>query len=130
MSGLRILVTGSRDVDEAARWLICSVLNATLIDAERGGWAQGVTIVHGAARGVDTVAASWVRPPLVNEGHPADWAGLGKRAGMVRNLHMVSLGADLCLAFPRRSSVGTWGCIRAAADAGIPVRIYPLPDVS
>jgi hypothetical protein len=40
---------------------------------------------------------------------------------------MASLGAKLCLAFPRKGgSRGTWDCIRKAADAGIPVRIYPL----
>ena len=44
------------------------------------------------------------------------------RPGHVRNHHMVSLGADLCLAFPLGESRGTRGCMAAAHKAGIPVR--------
>jgi hypothetical protein len=40
---------------------------------------------------------------------------------------MVSLGADICLAFPQPGSKGTWDCARKAADAGIPVVLQTLP---
>jgi hypothetical protein len=43
---------------------------------------------------------------------------------------MVALGADICLAFPGPGSIGTWHCIKAAANAGIPVRIYPQLESS
>jgi hypothetical protein len=42
-------------------------------------------------------------------------------AGIYRNLHMVSLGADLCLAFIVDNSSGSSHCADAAARAGIDV---------
>jgi hypothetical protein len=57
---------------------------------------------------------------------PADWTKLGKSAGPIRNSEMVKFGADICLAFPDKDSVGTWDCLRKAVAAGIPVRIYPV----
>ena len=57
------------------------------------------------------------------EGHPAEWRG-GRLCGPERNAHMVSLGADLCLAFPLPSSRGTRNCMRLAREAGIPVYVY------
>ncbi len=123
---MRILITGSRDVDAHAERIVFGVVQDAVATALKV--TSDVVVVHGGARGVDTVAAFSV-PALMLERHPADWQTHGKRAGVLRNLHMVELGADVCLAFPRRSSVGTWHCIRAAADAGIPVRIYPLPEI-
>lgn len=38
---------------------------------------------------------------------------------------MVDLGADICLAFPTKSSIGTWDCVRRANAAGIRVIIVP-----
>lgn len=82
-----------------------------------------IILVHGAARGADSLAAEiWEQVGLATEAHPADWEGLGRKAGHVRNHHMVSLGADLCLAFPLGESRGTRGCMAAAHKAGIPVR--------
>ena len=124
---IRILVTGSREVDAVAERIVMAALADAVITAARVD--RDIVIVHGGARGVDTVAAFWA-PPILTERHPANWDVYGKRAGIVRNLGMVHAGADVCLAFPRRASVGTWHCIRAAADVGIPVRIYPLPDMS
>lgn len=122
---IRILITGSRDIDPEAERIVRAVLSDASVRAARVD--SEVVIVHGAARGVDTIAALYAGS--MGEPHPADWS-LGRRAGMLRNQQMVDLGAAVCLAFPRRSSVGTWGCIRAAADAGIPVQIYPLPEIS
>jgi hypothetical protein len=58
----------------------------------------------------------------------ADWATHGKAAGPIRNRKMLDAGADLVLAFPvgnSKTSPGTWDCIEAAAERGIPVRIFP-----
>jgi hypothetical protein len=121
---IRILITGSREVDGPAEVLISDVLAEVIKVA-----GPGATIVHGGARGVDTVASFWaVATGLQHEPHRADWDAHGKGAGHMRNAEMVALGASVCLAFPRRSSRGTWDCVRRAADAGIPVRIYPLPE--
>ena len=86
-----------------------------------GAWPFPV-VVHGAARGADShadhAAMNWGWTP---ERHPADWDRYGKSAGHRRNAHMISLGADVCLAFPLGESVGTRGCMQLAEAAGIPV---------
>jgi hypothetical protein len=99
-----------------------------------------LTVVHGAARGADSLAATWVRArpaaDVDEDPHPADWdtcapdcpPGHRKRkgnrewcptAGHRRNQAMVDVGADLLLAFPLPSSTGTWDCWRRAQAAGI-----------
>jgi len=129
MRSVRILVTGSRDIDGVAESIVVAALEQAQDDAFRAHRCS--TIVHGGARGVDTIASFWaLAGGLDAESYPADWERYGKRAGVMRNVQMVDRGADVCLAFPRRGSVGTWHCVRYAADAGIPVRIYPLPDLS
>lgn len=65
------------------------------------------------------------------ECHWPDWDRYGrKRAGFIRNQHMVDLGADLCLAFTRDNSRGTAHCALAAEAAGIPTIwiYYEDPD--
>jgi hypothetical protein len=128
MRPIRVLVTGSRDVDGRAE----AIVLAALEDAQDVGFRANrpMVVVHGAARGVDTVAGFWAAAVGVEvERYPADWERQGKRAGLLRNVAMVQRGADICLAFPRRASVGTWHCIRYAADQGIPVRVFPLPEI-
>ncbi len=132
MSGLRILVTGSRD------WTDRHLLHAALIDAIevygphliRDDGAPGdpridwelVTLVHGDARGADRIAASLGRALSFQvEPHPADWKTHGKAAGHIRNAEMVALGADVCLAFLLGASRGARGCMDLAEKAGIPV---------
>jgi hypothetical protein len=83
-------------------------------------------IVHGACpSGADAMAAEWARDYGVTaEPHPADWSGCGKAAGFIRNAEMVSLGADVCLAFYKQGAgnKGTDHCASQAEKAGIPVR--------
>lgn len=109
----RILITGSRD------WRRPDIIRAALVAHGPG------VVVHGAARGADTLAAlvakllKWPAEP-----HAADWKRDGKRAGHLRNARMVALGADVCLAFPGPDSIGTWDCVHRARAAGIPVHIF------
>lgn len=112
----RLLVTGSRD---SADW---ELMVQTLWDAS-ARFPSGAVLVHGACRGADRMAAhvwaellGWPTEP-----HPADWDTHGRRAGMLRNNHMVRLGADLCLAFLLPQSRGTRQCAEAAERAGIEV---------
>lgn len=121
----RILITGSREWD-----------NRQLMEDELDSWGQffdmggeWATLVHGAARGADSMAAaiweSWARPA---EAHPAKWdrkldGSYNKMAGFQRNQRMVDLGADICLAFLKTGAGnrGTRDCMDRAKRAGIEV---------
>lgn len=121
----RILVTGSRDWDD---WL---TIRAELEQAVMDAGTRTVLVVHGACpRGADRQAddyAKWMRSKGVSidvEPHPANWTLNGKRAGFIRNAHMVNLGADRCLAFIRNGSRGASHTAALAEQAGISVRRY------
>ena len=84
-----------------------------------------MVVIHGAARGADKLAEEAARAfGMTVEAHPADWETHGKAAGFRRNAEMVSLGADLALAFYKQGAgnKGTDHCARLAEAAGIPVR--------
>lgn len=113
----RLLITGSRQYTDRSM-VEGAIRTYSLPDA--------TTIVHGAARGADTLAAEVARSlGIPVEAHPADWSTYGRSAGIRRNEYMVSLGAYCVLAFPTPSSVGTWDCIRRAAASGLIVHVYP-----
>lgn len=127
----RLLVTGSRLWDDDP--VLCLHLSLAVQEAAPG---QPVVIVHGAARsGADKTADIWAcNHGIPLERHPADWERHGKRAGFIRNEEMVSLGADLALAFvlpcvlpscrkkKPHDTHGTAHCVALARKAGIPVK--------
>jgi len=118
----RILVTGSRD------WTDRNVIRTALVDAWINlGRPMNAVLVQGECHlgGADQIAAEiWRGWGLPVEGHPAEMGPDGHVLGPKRNAHMVSLGADLCLAFPLPSSRGTRNCMCLAREAGIPVHVY------
>lgn len=143
MADYRVLVTGSRDWRDWAA--VNAALDAVLREHER------VRVVHGACQsGADRFAKLWVADwrhsmsagSVEAEPHPADWKRHGKRAGFARNAEMVSLGADLCLAFilpcadpkcRRREPHGSHGathCADLAGKAGIEVRRFTARDIA
>lgn len=128
-SPLRVLVTGARTTTYAQEVYVGERLAFITAPARSAG--RPVVIVEGRCKtgGVDQAARLWAEltPGVTGESHPADWARYRKGAGPKRNAAMVALGADLCVAFPGRDSVGTWDCLKQAALAGIPGRVYPLP---
>lgn len=125
MADYRVLVTGSRTwIDYAT---ICEEIGVVLIErmAETGEAYPPVVIVHGAARGADTLAAKVAAElGLRTEAHPADWNHHGKAAGYRRNAKMVATRPDICLAFIRDGSRGATHCADLADKAGIPVRRF------
>jgi hypothetical protein len=72
-------------------------------------------------RGADTLAVEWAK----NRGVPfdvyvADWEGLGRKAGPIRNQRMLVEGKlDLVVAFP--CGKGTASMITLARNAGVDV---------
>lgn len=116
---MRILVTGSREWDD---W---GALSRVFTEIARQTFQLDVTLVHGGARGADTMAAKAARMlGWQVEEHPADWDKHGKGAGHIRNQEMVDAGAEFAVAFLKIGAAnrGTKDCIGRAAAAGIPVR--------
>ena len=111
----RLLVTGSRNWDDVAT--VKLALNKAV------NYLGGkVTLVHGGyPTGADDIADDWFIYANLGpvEVHPADWNMHGKHAGFLRNLLMVDLGADLCLAFIKSESHGCTTTANLAEKAGI-----------
>jgi hypothetical protein len=108
---MTVLVCGGRDYTDRARLF-------RLLDFNR---AKIGMIVHGGAKGADTLAGNWcyergVPMMLV----PAEWARFGKKAGFIRNEKMLAIGRpDLVVAFP--GGVGTAMMVQLAKQAGVRV---------
>lgn len=120
----QIIITGSRD------WTDPHTIHGAILaflreHGEGRGWDRPPTILHGGARGADTIADGIARRMGFDVWvFPADWARYGKSAGHRRNAEMISEGADVVLAFPLGESRGTRGCIRAAEAAGLRVVVH------
>lgn len=124
---LRIFVTGSRNWTDRNR--LYTAIEA--VCKARGHWnplndtAKDVTIVHGAAKGADTLADDWAKTFLAErEPYPADWEQYGKAAGPMRNTLMAKSHPDVCLAFLQPGSVGTVHAIKQAKKYDVEVIIH------
>lgn len=128
---MRILVTGSRHLREAHRETVISGIVAASRLVPFSPTDPGTLVHGGGIGGADWLAASiadnWVG--WTPEPHPADWDKHGRAAGPIRNTYMVQLGADVCVAFPQRASVGTIDCLKKAIAAGIMTLVIPVAEV-
>lgn len=125
MTAIRVLVTGARDWPEQHRNVIWRALDGAADGHEH------VTVIEGECPqgGADLYARQWAEQHGATvEPYPADWRRYGGHAGPIRNTAMVRAGADLCLAFPRKVSVGTWDCVRKARAAGIRTIVIALEE--
>ena len=86
------------------------------------------TVIHGGARGVDTVAGYWAaeRGYAVSV-HLADWEGLGQRAGFVRNKTMV-VACDAAIVVWDGESKGTAQTIELLKAARKPFVLVVLGE--
>lgn len=114
----RVLVCGGRDYSDKAR--VFAVLDH--YNAESGGFAA---LIHGAARGADSLAGEWAEargvPVLA---FPADWNAHGRAAGYIRNAQMIGEGKPtLVVAFP--GGRGTRNMIQQSRDCRVPVLEIP-----
>jgi len=78
------------------------------------------TIIHGGARGADTLADEWgKRMALRILAMPADWDRHGRSAGPLRNQAMLAKGPQLVVAFP--GGKGTADMVRRAREMNVDV---------
>lgn len=114
---MRLLVCGDRN------WTDYELLQTVLDDfADVHDWK--LTLIHGAARGADSMADRWAEDcgfPI--ERYPADWDHHGKRAGPIRNAVMLATGVDVVIAFHDDlvNSRGTKHMVTIARRAGVRV---------
>lgn len=109
----RVLVCGGRDYRD--RESAFKVLDAA-------HYANPIEcIIHGTARGADSIAAEWAESRLIPiEPYPADWKRHGSGGGPIRNQRMLDEGKPhMVIAFP--GGYGTADMIRRAEAAKVPV---------
>jgi hypothetical protein len=92
----RILVCGGRDYADTK-------LLERILDCAVDKWGKdGIVIIHGGARGADSLAGRWAeyhKIECIEE--KADWKKHGKSAGPIRNQKMLDEHApDIVVAFP------------------------------
>lgn len=112
-----MLICGSRD------WPDHAIVREVIEDlAQQHG--DELTIIHGGARGADTIAHEICMGLGVRtEVFLADWERYGRGAGYMRNTKMLNTGPDLVVAFHMHNSSGTGHTVRQAKDRGIPLLV-------
>lgn len=91
---MKVLVCGGRDYADFRK------LSATLYALHS---EEPITlIIHGAARGADSLAGMWaVQNKVPMKTFPANWKKHGRSAGPIRNREMLTAAQpDLIVAFP------------------------------
>lgn len=146
MNEYRILVCGGRDYGRqwnGTEWVVNEhevhrlyrVLEIAIRNCREGDETRPVVIIHGAARGADSLAASFVeycrRNPsfgidnIREDAYPADWDRYRKAAGPIRNQQMLTESQPhVIVAF--KGGNGTADMIRIGRKAGVPV--YEVKD--
>lgn len=119
---MRVLFTGGRDFKDIDYFL-------ETVEGFEKQHGQITEIIHGGARGADTMAEILFIYFKTSEEHAreisrtrkdAEWDKYGKRrAGPIRNQVMVDLKPDWCIAMPGNN--GTADCVKRCKKAGIPV---------
>lgn len=84
-----------------------------------------IEVIHGAARGADTLAGEWAQVHgLTEHAVPADWDKHGIAAGYIRNSKMLKdYNPDCVIGFftPGAENKGTNMMCKIARDANVPV---------
>ena len=116
MRNLKLLVCGDRnwaDEELIYDWL----LSFNMSDA----WLE-IILIHGAARGADTIAEKIARSFAWRiKPYPAEWIKYGKVAGPIRNREMIKEKPDIVLAFHSnlKQSKGTKDMVMLSIHEGI-----------
>jgi hypothetical protein len=111
---MRTIIAGSRSV-QSIREIEAAVAGSGFALSE---------VVSGCARGADRLGERYARDRgLPVRRFPADWGGLGRMAGVVRN-HAMARYADALIAVWDGSSRGTGHMIRVARKRGLRVYVH------
>jgi len=114
----RVLVCGGREYADKDR--VFKILD-TIVTAIPN---RAFTIIHGNAKGADSLADEWAKDRKINvDAYPADWDTHGKRAGFIRNKQMLDEGKpNVVIAFP--GGIGTRMMVGLAKRYNIPTKEY------
>ena len=138
MSDTRILIAGGRELRPQDNDFDDSLLLLArrIPGLKSGKWITSpwdITIVHGAARGVDQTSDVWAKKRNYNRDpdpvSSAEWETIGKGAGHVRNERMVKSGIAGAIIFWDGSSKGTantLGHIKALGNIPYVVVVSPV----
>lgn len=108
------------------RYLICGgrfFTDAALMDKALAALILGpldAVIIHGAAKGADSLADQWARRVGVKDiiACPADWKAHPQRGGVIRNTFMLHVHKpDVVIAFEGKN--GTADMVKKARRAGV-----------
>ena len=118
---MKVIIAGPRDFFDAEQ------LDLAILEAQ----VKGILItevVCGKARGVDTLGEEWAKKHNIPVKYfPADWDGLGKAAGHVRNGQMARYGeALIALAYSEFPSPGTTNMIATALAMNLKVHVHKV----
>lgn len=119
---MRLLVCGDRNWSN--RQFLYDTLDDLLEESE-----TPIVVIHGAARGADTMAGEWgMSHKLLVLEYPAQWHVYGKSAGPIRNRQMLEEGKpELVYAFHQNIAIskGTKDMVAQAQKAGIRTKVVP-----
>lgn len=128
MKELRVIIAGSRDFDDFPK-LMDSCTDILFKITEKRNDLYKIRIVSGTARGADRLGEQYAKVAKYEVSRfPADWDGLGKRAGYVRNAEMAKYAVTdgnygVLIAFWDGKSKGTKHMIDLAEKNGLEVHI-------
>ena len=110
---MKVLVCGGRDFSNEELLIV-------ELDAIMRKELYVTCLIHGAARGADSLAGKYAREHGIQEVIcPANWGQFGKAAGYRRNKSMLDLSPNLVVAFP--GGAGTANMIALAERQGVRV---------
>lgn len=115
----KIIVAGSRDFYDY------EFLKQRLDNALKN-ISEEIEIVSGKAKGADTLGEQYAkeRGYKIKE-FPADWTGLGRKAGPLRNEQMAEY-ANACVVFWKNKSRGSEDMISRSKNHKLKLKIYEV----
>jgi hypothetical protein len=121
----KLLVSGSRTLTDAHVY-VESILSNHIEDIRNRYPDANITIVHGGAQGVDTIAEDWAtRHNIPTQVHRPDYAIHGNRAPFVRNYLMARLATEALCIWDQHSK-GTIHQFNCCYEAQVPAKLVTI----